>query len=578
MPRSPRPGAVSGLALLLDALPLPAFVIDDGGRVTAGNGRYEALAGAHHDEFMALARTNPHAATAEGWFGDFYLELRRSPAPGGGTLTVVVDVTEHLLAEQDLAEAVARAEHLAEFSREGLMIHAGGVVVDCNHSLCEMTGWERDELIGQSFLAVIDPSSADEAMRRVRERSDAPYRLVLRRRDGGTLPAEARGQTHVHHGEEMRAVAIRDISREVEAERALGERETLYRQMFETNRAVKLLIDPETGEIVDANHAAELFYGWPLETLRTMRITDINVLAPGEVLEEMQRAKAEARLYFRFPHRVASGEVRSVEVYSGPVLHQGRVLLHSIIHDVTDRERYQRELERKTAALEQSNADLEQFAYVASHDLQEPLRTVVSYLQLIERRYRDRLDAEADEFITYAVEGAKRMSRLIRDLLAYSRIETAGGQMGPVDCAGAAANALVNLRQAIDDAGAVVEIGPLPVVTGDASQLTSLFQNLIGNAIKYRHPDRPPHVRIAAERGDGEWLVSVADDGPGIAPEYHERIFMIFQRLQAGGHAEGTGIGLALAKRIVSRHGGRIWVESGEGEGATFRFTLRPAD
>ena len=389
--------------------------------------------------------------------------------------------------------------------------------------------------------------------------------------------SEARGQTHIHRGEEMRAVAFRDVTREVEAERALSEREILYRQMFETNRAVKLLIDPVTGAIVDANHGAARFYGWPLDVLRTMRITDINILPPDEVMAEMTLAKEESRLLFRFPHRIASGEVRSVEVYSGPVSYKGRALLHSIIHDVTDRERYQRELERKTAALEQSNADLEQFAYVASHDLQEPLRSVVSYLQLIERRYRNRLDPEADEFISFAVDGAKRMGALIRDLLAYSRIEAPADGMMAVDTSIVVAAAVENLRQAIDTAEAVVEVDALPVVGGDAVQLVSLFQNLIGNAIKYRHPARPPRIRVTARAAAGEWVFSVADDGIGIAPEYHERVFMIFQRLHGGHHAEGTGIGLALAKRIVGRHGGRIWVESREGEGATFRFTLKPA-
>ena len=230
-------------------------------------------------------------------------------------------------------------------------------------------------------------------------------------------------------------------------------------------------------------------------------------------------------------------------------------------------------LARQTADLARSNADLEKFAYVASHDLQEPLRTVASYTKLLERRYRGRLDRDADEFIAYAVDGAVRMQRLIDDLLAYSRVGTRGKSFEPTDCEAVLDRALANLRVAIEESGAVVTREPLPTLMADGAQLAQVFQNLIGNAIKFRAPE-PPEIHVSAARGDGEWVVAIRDNGIGFDPADAERIFMVFQRLHSHAEYPGTGMGLAICRKIVERHGGRIWVESEPGKGATFRFTV----
>ncbi len=238
-----------------------------------------------------------------------------------------------------------------------------------------------------------------------------------------------------------------------------------------------------------------------------------------------------------------------------------------------ERKRMEVALREKTEKLARSNEDLEQFAYVASHDLQEPLRMVTSYVQLLAKRYGGKLDADANEFIDFAVDGAVRMRKLINDLLTYSRVGTQGKELSPTDSEAALAQSVKDLEVTIEENGALVTHDPLPMVMADRPQLGQLFQNLIGNAIKFRGTE-PPRVHISASRNGKGWIFSVRDNGIGIAPEYSERIFIIFQRLHGRQEYAGTGIGLAICKKIVERHGGHIWVESDLGKGATFCFSL----
>jgi len=244
-----------------------------------------------------------------------------------------------------------------------------------------------------------------------------------------------------------------------------------------------------------------------------------------------------------------------------------------VIWDVTERKRAEERLVRLLAELERSNKELELFAYVASHDLQEPLRMVSSYTQLLERRYSEKLDDDAREFIGYAVDGATRMQRLINDLLDFSRVSTRARPPERTDVAEILGNVRANLSVAIEEAGALITNDFMPVVMADAGQLGQLLQNLIGNALKFRNGGRP-HVHVRAVEAPHHWEFSVRDNGIGIEKQYFDRIFVIFQRLHTKGDYPGTGIGLALCKRIVERHGGKIWVESTPNEGSTFSFTL----
>ena len=254
---------------------------------------------------------------------------------------------------------------------------------------------------------------------------------------------------------------------------------------------------------------------------------------------------------------------------------RGKVLdkVEELEEQITRRKTAEEELKRTVTDLRRSNAELEQFAYVASHDLQEPLRMVSSYMQLLSRRYKGKLDSDADDFIGFAVDGAKRMQTLIQDLLVYSRVGTRGKPFKPTNCEDVLEQVLVNLEVAINESGAVVTHDSLPTVAADDTQLVQLFQNLISNAIKFRGKE-PPRVHITAEQKTGEWVFIVADNGIGIAEEFFERIFVIFQRLHGRDEYCGTGIGLAISRKIVERHGGKMWVKSEPGKGTTFHFTI----
>jgi len=255
-----------------------------------------------------------------------------------------------------------------------------------------------------------------------------------------------------------------------------------------------------------------------------------------------------------------------VEGADGPVM-------FAAVTDITDHKHSADELTRVNSELLRSNGELEQFAYAASHDLQEPLRMITGYLQLLERRYQGRLDDDAREFIHYAVDGAARMKRLIQDLLSFSRAGTQATEFRPVEIETVLHNALANLKTAIEESDAAVTSDPLPAIVADQGLLTQVFQNLIGNGIKFQK-DGQPRIHVSSERRDGHWVFSITDNGIGIEPQHAERIFRIFERLHGQDVYPGTGMGLAISQKIVERHGGRIWLESEPGQGSTFHFSI----
>ena len=306
-------------------------------------------------------------------------------------------------------------------------------------------------------------------------------------------------------------------------------------------------------------------------------LATVAVIARGIVARPLGRLTEQVRA-------VAGGALRRPVEPGGPkdIVALGRdveAMRVRIVQELEAVEKAQAELAAQAEDLARSNAELEQFAYVASHDLQEPLRKVTSFCQMLERRYSGQLDERADQYIAFAVDGAKRMQILINDLLAFSRVGRMGRESELVDADDLVAAATANLASGIEESGAEIEVtGDLPVVSGERSLLVLVFQNLIGNGIKFRG-EEPPKVRVSVEREDGFWRFTVADNGIGIDPQYGERIFVIFQRLHTKDAYSGTGIGLAMCRKVIEHHGGRIWLEpSDNGSGATFRFTLPVPD
>jgi PAS domain S-box-containing protein len=357
------------------------------------------------------------------------------------------------------------------------------------------------------------------------------------------------------------------------ADEALQQSEERLRRVVESALDAVVTIDLE-GRVTDWNARAEAMFGWSRseileETLLGTIIPPEHRAAHARGLERF-RATGDGPALNRRIQLTAlrrSGEVFPVELTITPLAWGGQTLAFcAFVRDITEQKRIEEELAR-------SNAELEQFAYVASHDLQEPLRMVSSYLQLLARRGGDQIDSTCHQYLSFALDGSRRMQTMIEDLLAYSR---AGGRAPyqMVDSSDALDAALANLGAALEQSGGTISRGSLPTLRADRTRLVELFQNLVGNAIKFRSAD-PPRVHVSAERRGEEWLFRITDNGIGIDPRYRERIFGLFQRLHTREEYQGSGMGLAICKRIVEHHGGTIWVESNPGAGSTFLFTLR---
>jgi PAS domain S-box-containing protein len=357
------------------------------------------------------------------------------------------------------------------------------------------------------------------------------------------------------------------------------ESEARYRGLLEAAPDAMVVVN-QGGEIELLNVQAEKQFGYSRDELIGQKVKDIIPEGFAErLIADGTRSATEALAQqigtgIELRGRRKDGSEFPIEIMLSPLGSAEGILVTAAIRDISVRKKSEAHLVRAVGELKRSNDELQQFAYVSSHDLQEPLRMVASYTQLLAKRYKGRLDSDADEFIAFAVDGCNRMQGLIQDLLAYSRTGTNAKVLHKISGDDALQEALTNLRTAIEESGAVVTHDSLPVLQTDPAQLALVFQNLIGNAIKYRSAE-VPHVHVSATKNGGpEWLFSVRDNGLGIDPQYFERIFILFQRLHGRNEFEGTGIGLAICKKIVERLGGRIWVESEIGKGSTFHFAL----
>ena len=508
------------------------------------------------------------------------------------------DVTEHKRAEAELrraneeleqrvaertAEVAASARYarsLIEASLDPLVtISPEGKITDVNGASAQATGVACERLIGTDFSDYFtEPGKAREGYRRVfAEGFVRDYPLAIRHASGRVTDVLYNATVYRNEAGGVQGVfaAARDITGRKRMEEELRVASRYARSLIEASLDPLVTISAE-GKITDVNDASVQATGVARERLIG---TDFS-----NYFTEPQRAREGYQRVFRegfvrdYPLAIRHVTGRATDVLYNATVYRneagGVQGVFAAARDVTERKRAEKEIRRYADDLRRSNQELEHFAYVASHDLQEPLRTVSSFSQLLARRYQGKLDADADDFIAFIVEGATRMQTLINDLLAFSRVGTRGNPFAPVRCQEILQGVKESLKAAIAESGAVISQDPLPTLVADQTQLAQLFQNLFSNAIKFRRPQEAPRIHVSALRLDDAWRLSVRDNGIGIDPQFFGRIFVLFQRLHEREQYPGTGIGLAICKKIVERHGGQIWVESEPGSGSTFHFTI----
>jgi PAS domain S-box-containing protein len=464
-----------------------------------------------------------------------------------------------------------------------VVVNQGGEIVLLNVQAEKQFGYRRDELIGQQVKNIIPEGFAERLLadgtrttaEALAQQIGMGIELCGRRKNGSDFPIEIMLSPLESAEGTLVTAAIRDISVRKAAEVHLGQMEGRYRGLLEAAPDAMVVVN-QGGEIVLLNVQAEKQFGYRRDELIGQQVK--NIIPEGfaeRLIADGTRTTAEALaqqigMGIELRGRRKNGSDFPIEIMLSPLDSAEGILVTAAIRDISTRKRSEAHVQE----LNRSNEELERFAYVASHDLQEPLRMVASYTQLLSSRYKGKLDADADTFISYAADGANRMQHLIKDLLAYSRVATNAKDLLVTSSEEALQRALRNLGGAIEDSAAQVTHDTLPAVMADQGQLVQLFQNLVGNAIKYQEPGVPKIHISAAKTGNNKWMFSVQDNGLGIESQYFEKIFGIFQRLHKREEFTGTGIGLAICKKIVERHGGSISVQSQLGQGSTFRFAL----
>ena len=485
-------------------------------------------------------------------------------------------------------ESAAKYRGLLEAAPDAMVVvDQSGEIVLLNVQAEKQFGYRRDELIGQKVKNIIPQGFAERliadgtrtATEALAQQIGTGIELIGRRKSGSEFPIEIMLSPLESTEGILVTAAIRDISVRKAAEKHLGQMEGRYRGLLEAAPDAMVVVN-QGGDIVLLNVQAEKQFGYHRDELVGQKVKNIIPRGFAErLIADGTRTAAEALAQqigtgIELNGLRKDGSEFPIEIMLSPLESTEGILVTAAIRDITTRKK----TDAHVLELNRSNEELGQFAYVASHDLQEPLRMVASFTELLARRYKGKLDSDADEFIGFAVDGARRMQRLIQDLLAYSRVATKGNDLVHTSSEEALRRALLNLRAAIEESGALVTHDPLPTVMADERQLIQVFQNLIGNAIKYQNPGVPRMHISAARNADKKWTFSVKDNGLGIDPQYFEKIFVIFQRLHKRDEFSGTGIGLAICKRIVERHGGTISVESQLGHGSTFSFALAASE
>jgi PAS domain S-box-containing protein len=494
-------------------------------------------------------------------------------------------------------ETEAKYRGLLEAAPDAMVVvNASGEIVLLNVQAEKQFGYSRDELVGQKVKNIIPEGFAERliadgtrtAAEALAQQIGTGIELIGRRKNGSDFPIEIMLSPLESAEGILVTAAVRDITEKKLALDKTQQQQHLLQLIIESI-ADGVVVADCSGKFLLFNTSAKRCLGIGATNTNPDQwsqqygtyLPDAVTPYPADDLPLVRALRGESvDLTEVFIRNAGVPDGRLLGITGGPLRDEVGALRGGVVvfHDITERKKSEQHLVNMVGELKRSNDELQQFAYVASHDLQEPLRMIASYTQLLAKRYKGRLDSEADEFIAYAVDGSNRMQGLIQDLLAYSRAGTNGEALHEISCEKALKEALSNLRATIQESGALVTHDSLPAIMTDETQLIQVFQNLVGNAIKYRRAEIP-HVHISATKNGGkEWIFSVRDNGMGIDPQYFERIFVLFQRLHGRKEFKGTGIGLAICKKIVERLGGRIWVESQPEEGSTFHFALPERD
>jgi len=592
------------------------FTLDPGGKVISWNAGAERIKGYKAEEIIGqnfsrfylqtdVEEGKPekelHLAATSGRSEIEHWRVRKdgSRFRANVVLTAARDSSGRLLGFSEISrdiserkETEAKYRGLLEAAPDAMVVvNAAGEIVLLNVQAEKQLGYHRDELVGQKVKNIIPEGFAERliadgtrtAAEALAQQIGTGIELIARRKDGSDFPIEIMLSPLESIEGILVTAAIRDISVRKAAEEHLAQMEGRYRGLLEAAPDAMVVVN-RSGEIVLLNVQAEKQFGYRRDELLGQKVK--NIIPDGfaeRLIADGTRTAAEALAQqigtgIELRGRRKDGSDFPIEIMLSPLESTEGILVTAAIRDITERKKSEQHLVKTVGELKRSNDDLQQFAYVASHDLQEPLRMIASYTQLLAKRYKGRLDSEADEFIAYAVDGSKRMQGLIQDLLAYSRAGTNGKPLRKISSEAALKEALSNLRAAIQESGALVTHDSLPAITTDDTQLVQVLQNLVGNAIKYRTAEVPRVHVSAAKNGGKELVFSVRDNGLGIDPQYFERIFVLFQRLHGREEFKGTGIGLAICKKLVERLGGRIWVESQPENGSTFYFALPERD
>jgi PAS domain S-box-containing protein len=605
---------------LLEAAPDAMVVVNNVGKIVLLNVRAEKQFGYHRDELLGQkvkdiipegfaerlladgTRTAADALAQQIGTGielsgrrkdgsEFPIEIMLSPLENveGILVTAAIrDISVRKAAEEHLVQMEARYRGLLEAAPDAMVVvNNVGKIVLLNVRAEKQFGYHRDELLGQKVKDIIPEGFAERLLAdETRTAADAlaqqigtGIELSGRRKDGSEFPIEIMLSPLEMVEGILVTAAIRDISVRKAAEEHLVQMEARYRGLLEAAPDAMVVVN-HAGNIVLLNVRAEKQFGYHRDELLGQKVKDIIPEGFAErLLADETRTAADALAQqigtgIELSGRRKDGSEFPIEIMLSPLENVEGILVTAAIRDISERKQAEAHLVETVGELKRSNDELQQFANVASHDLQEPLRMVASYTQLLAKRYEGRLDSDADEFISYAVDGCNRMQGLIEDLLTFSRVGANPKALSEISSEASLNESLSNLGVTVKESGAVVTYDPLPTITVDDTQLALVFQNLIGNAIKYRGIEAP-RVHVSAKRNGGhEWIFSVRDNGMGIDVQYFERIFVLFQRLHGRNEFKGTGIGLAICKKIVERWGGRIWVESKPEIGSTFYFSL----